>query len=83
MTTINTATWHRKLQGPDSSEVNGYSPGGAAEELGISRQAIMQAISHGRLDAVRVPLPRGPGCFWIITPAALQAFSEARNKRGT
>lgn len=55
---------------------NGYSPGGAAAVLGVSRPAINQAILRGHLDATRIPAPTGRGYYWFITPEALEEYRK-------
>jgi hypothetical protein len=57
---------------------NGWSPGGAAEFVGMTRQGIHYAIRSGALDAIRVPSPGGHGCYWFIPDAALRAFKRSR-----
>lgn len=42
------------LDKPLWDKLNGASPGGLAAELGISRQAVHQAVHRGLLDAVIV-----------------------------
>lgn len=67
----------------ESAEYNGYSPGGAAEKLGMSRPGIMHAIKRGDLDAIRVPVPLHPqGCYWFITPAALERYRKSPRNPG-
>jgi len=39
---------------PSWGKLNGASPGGLAAELGISRQAVHQAVQRGLLDALIV-----------------------------
>jgi excisionase family DNA binding protein len=61
----------------DSSTVpNGFSPGGAAAELGVSRETIHRAIKRGTLDAYMVPMPGGRPGMYFITPEALAAFAK-------
>jgi excisionase family DNA binding protein len=43
----------------------------AAQELGVSRQAVLQRIESGRLPATRV------GSAWAISPDALAALGKA------
>jgi hypothetical protein len=44
----------RKDTSPNNRATNGPSPGGVAAELGITRQAVHQAIERGDLDAWRI-----------------------------
>lgn len=77
MTTMAYDEWQRLLNKGEAP--NGFSPGGAAAEIGVTRQAIMKAIQTGRLDAtrVKVPLPN-IGHLWLIDPADLKAFQKKR-----
>lgn len=54
---------------------NGYSPGGAAALLGVTRHAIHQAIRRGTMDATSVPVPSG-GRYWFIADASLEAYKR-------
>ena len=59
----------------------GWSPGGAAAELGISRQAVHKAIHRGDLDAVIVNDDDGRLRMFMIPDDSLQAFALRRQKR--
>lgn len=50
------ATWQKMLEkaAAPRAELQGVSPGTAAAELGISRQAVHDAIARGRLEAIEV-----------------------------
>lgn len=79
--------WYEIMDGAEkngAAEVadihNGYSPGGAAAEMGISRQAIMAAIKRGSLDALRVPTPSGTS-LWFIHPDALERYRNSPNQK--
>lgn len=56
--TISMSKWVREAERLATEgrpfRMNGPSPGGAAAELGITRQAVHKAIKEGRLDAWRV-----------------------------
>lgn len=53
---ITVKEWNRLVEANDPSiaDLSGPSPGGAAAELGISRQAVHKAIRRGALDALAV-----------------------------
>lgn len=83
VTTLSYDEWTKRLTDETDSPgdlPNGWSPGGAASELGMTRQGIMYAINRGLLDAYRIPSPvPGPvEHFWIIPPAALDAYAARK-----
>lgn len=54
---IQRKAWQRAIDAEDPTVTNlsrGFSPGGAAARLGISRQAVHYAIQRGTLDALAV-----------------------------
>jgi len=53
--------------------LRGISPGGAAGDLGITRQGIYNAVKRGSLDMVRVT-ERGTGPYLIITDGGIQRY---------
>lgn len=58
----------------------GPSPGAAAAELGISRQAVHQAIRRGDLEALAVY--RGTRLlFFTISKSSLERFKQIRTLR--
>lgn len=61
----------------------GWSPGGAAGQLGISRQAVHKAIHRGDLDAVIVNGDDGKLQAFMIPDESLQAFAARRAQRRT
>ena len=63
------------------AELLGWSPGGAAGQLGISRQAVHKAIQRGDLDAVIVNGDDGKLRMFMIPDASLKAFAERRSRR--
>jgi len=81
--TLSLSQWMRmqkkaeSLSGKPSDFPNGYSPGGVASQLGISRQAVHKAMHTGRLPAWRVVLPGG-GAYYLISQEALDAFQQKR-----
>lgn len=69
----------------ERKNLTGPSPGGAAGELGISRQAVHEAIARGRLDAYRVTYDdEGKDLAGIyITQASLDRYKAARDLRSS
>ena len=63
------------------AELLGWSPGGAAAQLGISRQAVHKAIHRGDLDAIIINDDDGKLRLFMIPDASLQAFAERRSRR--
>jgi hypothetical protein len=62
-------------------KVNGPSPGGAAAELGMSRQSVHRAISRGTLDAwyVAVGVRRVFDDFYIfVTAESIERYKANR-----
>jgi len=57
---------------------NGTSPGPAAAELGISRQALHKAIKANRLDAIRLVDIHGNTTAIIIPSTEFQRFRDSR-----
>jgi excisionase family DNA binding protein len=47
----------------------------AARALGLTRIAILKAISRGTLDAVKL------GRDWLITPAAVEDYRQTRRDK--
>ena len=62
--------------GADHAELGGMSPGGAAAQLGITRQAVHLAINRGYLDAWRVS---GSGAVQMIciTNGAMKRYKRS------
>lgn len=75
VTDMTYSRWRSYLE---SGGGNGYSPGGAAAELGMTRQGIMYAIKAGLLDALRVDLPGQDRNYWIIPVDALERYKRER-----
>ena len=64
------------------AQLIGWSPGGAASQLGISRQAVHKAIKRGDLDAVIVTRDGSDELSMFMIPdASLQAFKARREQR--
>jgi len=58
----------------------GWSPGGAAAEIGITRQGIHHAIRRGDLDAVAV-YDGTKLVMFMIPDDSLRAYQERRQRR--
>jgi len=67
----------------DHLRFNGYSPGHVAAELGITRQAVHQAIDRGDLDAVRIVGKDGRLRAIVISQESINAFAALRAIRET
>lgn len=80
---INWQRWEKLTAESDRqrAELLGWSPGGAAAQLGISRQAVHKAIHRGDLDAVMVLREDGKLSAFMIPDASLKAFAEKRSQR--
>lgn len=59
--------------------VGGPSPGGAAAELGMSRQAVHRAISRGTLDAWYVP--DGKEFYVYVTDESIRRYKKSGRRR--
>lgn len=88
--TLSYKRWRAMIESADLSPAsksavpNGYSPGGAAAELGISRQAVHKAMREGRLDAFHIPAPdSNRSGYYLIPQKALDAFKRHRKQRLT
>ena len=80
---IDSRRWQKLVSESDRhrAELLGWSPGGAAAELGISRQAVHYAIKRGDLDAVIVNGEDGKLRCFMIPDASLKAFAAIRARR--
>jgi hypothetical protein len=82
--TISMSKWTREADRYATEKrpfrMNGPSPGGAAAELGISRQAVHKAIKDGRLDAWRIVADGDPERLLgiIITGESLDRMLQER-----
>lgn len=65
----------------ERAKLIGWSPGGAAAQLGISRQAVHKAIHRGDLDAVIINGDDGKLQAFMIPDASLRAFAQRRAQR--
>ena len=60
-------------------EYIGPSPGGAAGELGISRQRIHQLVDSGKLDMIKLShAPDGEITAYMITDASIDRLRSTR-----
>ena len=71
------------LDKPSSwAQLNGTSPGTVAAELGISRQAVHQAVHRGYLDAVIVVDDDSEELrLFMIPQPSLDAYKARRQRR--
>lgn len=83
LTKIGFKAWERRVHQSDveRAKLLGWSPGGAAAELGISRQAVHKAIHRGDLDAVIVNDENGRLRSFMIPDASLRSFAERRAQK--
>lgn len=75
--------WEQAVDAEDPTLPNlsrGPSPGGAAAELGISRQAVHKAIRSGQLDALAVYKGRKL-LFFNIGLDSIARYKELRKNR--
>jgi hypothetical protein len=63
------------------ADLVGWSPGAAAAELGITRQAVHAAIRRGDLDANEVKDLETGMKLYFIPDASLRRFAKARADR--
>jgi len=76
-TTMTLKAWGEAVHGPRGRlDFNGYSPGGAAEALGITRQAVHQAVHRGTLDCLRLTDPNGHLLAVIIPHSSLEHYRK-------
>jgi len=70
------------LDKPSWGKLNGTSPGTVAAELGISRQAVHQAVHRGDLDAVIVVDDGSEELrLFMIPQDSIEAFRVKRETR--
>jgi hypothetical protein len=64
-------------------KVKGPSPGGAAGELGISRQSVHAAITRGSLDAwyVDVGVPGVKDFYIFVTEESIERYKSSGRRR--
>lgn len=80
---MNQKLWERLTTESDlhRAKLLGWSPGGAAAQVGITRQAIHKAIRRGDLDAVIVNNDDGRLSMFMIPDESLQAFKARREQK--
>lgn len=81
-------TWQKAVAAtlgkPGWEKINGYSPGGVASVLRISRQAVHQAIRRGQMDALIVNDDEtGELRLFMIPEASVEAYRAHRDQRKT
>ena len=84
--TMKMSAWQKAtaaaLGKPAWDNLNGYSPGGAAVELGMSRQAVHQAVRRGSLDAVIVNDDvTGELRLFMIPKPSIEAYKATGRRR--
>jgi len=80
---VNSRRWQQLMSESEAlrAKLLGWSPGGTASQLGISRQAIHKAIHRGDLDAVIVNNDDGRLSMFMIPDSSLQAFKAKREQK--
>jgi len=73
------ATWQKMLEkaGAPRADLEGLSPGAAAAELGITRQAVHNAIARGRLEAIEIRV-RDQLVMFLITQRSIDEYRRTR-----
>lgn len=71
--------WARALDNEDRDDLLGPSPGGAAGQLGVSRQRVHTMIKTGKLDAISI-LRKGEGPVIFVTERSLKRAVRARKR---
>lgn len=64
----------------DLAKLIGWSPGGAADQAGVSRQYIHQLIREGKLEAIQVKEGRQL-VMYMIPDESLRAWMKSRHAR--
>lgn len=80
---IQLAVWQQLIEAEDPTLQDfqlGPSPGGAAAELGISRQAVHQAIRRGDLDVLAVYEGRRLS-HYTISQSSIARYKQQRISR--
>lgn len=80
---MNSRLWQKLTTESEAhrAKLLGWSPGGAAAQLGISRQAVHKAIRRGDLDAVIVNNDEGRLSMFMIPDDSLRAFQAKRDQK--
>jgi hypothetical protein len=66
----------------ERDEWDGVSPGGAAGQLGVSRQRIHQLLTQGKLNAVELIDEDGTFRAFTVTAASIRRYQESDRKPG-
>jgi len=66
----------------ERDEWNGPSPGGAAGDLGVSRQRIHQLLSQGKLNGIELVDDDGSFRAFTVTKASIRRYQESDRKPG-
>jgi hypothetical protein len=72
---------HAHRAKPSLGRFQGYSPGGAASELGVSRPRIHQLLKHNRLDLLLLYQDDDPNqkpCVWLVTDASIKRYRKSK-----
>lgn len=69
-------------EGKSVGDLRGYSPAGAAEELGVSRQRIHQLVQQDRLDQLVIRDKNGTICATFVTENSVAAYQRSSRKPG-
>jgi hypothetical protein len=75
--TVTMAEYVRRISGTPQ---DGPSPGGAAADLNMSRQAVYQALNRGMLDAYQITKD-GSHVATVITQASIEAYRRNPRRR--
>jgi hypothetical protein len=81
---MKTHSWARRFFPKIREQACGPSPGGAAAELGMSRQAVHRAIERGTLVAwyVATPSEKGAIKFYIfVTEESIKRYKASGRRR--
>lgn len=82
---MTTDEWAEKiapLSDKEREEWIGPSPGGAAGDLGVTRQRIHQLLCEGKLDGIEIADHRDRGVAVFVTTASIRRYQESDRKRG-
>lgn len=66
----------------ERDEWNGPSPGGAAGELGVSRQRVHQLLAKGKLNGIEFVEKDGSFRAFTVTDASIRRYKESDRKPG-
>lgn len=64
---------------PEYHRWMGWSPGGAAAALKVSRQRVWQMVKEGKLDMLMLAdTPTAKPSAWLITTASLDRYAKSK-----